>query len=171
MMYKMFKCVGCGIEKDNSEYKASSRHSRGFTSRCNSCTTIKNREARLRKNQKINNDMDEYLKVKLRNMRKYDRRFGIEVFNFLTLDDVKSLIEHQNNKCYYTGVELEWKLDADVYHKGSFDRIDTTFGHEPGNIIVSSVHANLMRGSMSKDQFMKKIAECGLDQIEEIVIV
>lgn len=170
MVYKMFRCVGCGVAKSNDEYKVSSRHSRGFTSRCNSCTTIKNREARLRKNEKINTNMDEYLNVKLRNMRKYDRKFGIEVFTYLTLDDVKSLIDQQNNKCYYTGVQLEWRLDADIYHKGSFDRIDTTFGHEPGNLIVSSVHANLMRGPMSKSEFMKKISECGLDQVEDINI-
>ena len=170
-MYKMFSCIDCKVEKDNSQYKVSSRHSRGFTLRCNECVSIKNKLARLKKNEKINNELDLYLEVKMRNMRKYDRKFGIEVFNFPTVDDLKQLINQQKNRCYYTGVELQWRLDADIYHKGSFDRIDTRFGHEPDNLLVSSVNANLMRGPMSKDEFIKKIGQCALDKVEEIVIV
>ena len=161
-----FRCIDCKVEKDRSEYKASDKYSKGYVSRCKPCETIKNREARKRKTDRINGSTDQYLNVKLKNMRKYDRRMGIEVFGELTLEDVKKLIDRQNNICCYTGVKLEWRLDADIYHKGSFDRIDTKFGHEVDNLMVSSVHANLLRGSLPRDEFLRKLENSSLDHVD-----
>lgn len=165
------KCMDCGIEKDLSNYRVSDRYTKGHSSKCKSCESIRSREARLRKNQRINTSIDEYLAVKIRNMRKYDRKSRVEVFDDLTVDGLKKLIDSQNGLCCYTGVKLEWRLDADLYHKGSFDRLDTRYGHELGNLCVSSVHANVLRGTMTRSEFIRKLNNASFDhcEIEDIV--
>lgn len=166
-----YKCKECNVVKDKDEYRPSTRHTKGFTSVCKECQSKKNKEARLRKNEVINKNIDMYLTVKMRNMRKYDRKFGVEVFTTPTLEELKELINSQNNKCCYTGVELQWRLDADMYTKGSFDRIDTKYGHEIDNLVVSSVHANMLRGPMSRNEFIKKISCHALDDVDDTMIV
>ncbi len=165
-MSETWKCSDCKQVKDKSEYRLSDKYSKGFTSRCKPCETIKNRELRLKRNERINSCLEEYLTVKIRNMKKYDRKARIEVLTELTVEDLKKLIDSQENKCCYTGVKLEWRLDADVYHKGSFDRLDVKFGHEIDNLCVSSVHANLLRNTTPRDEFIRKLNNASFDHCE-----
>lgn len=160
-----YKCIDCSVYKNIDEFRKSDRYKKGYVSRCIPCESKKNKERRLRKNDLINNNIMEYLSVKLRNMRKYDRKLGYEVFVYPTINDLKKLIDNQDNICCYTGVKLEWNLKADIYHKGSFDKIDNRYGHEVGNLAVCSVYANYMRGPMDRDEFIKKLDNLYIDTI------
>lgn len=160
-----YKCIECLIYKNVDDFRSSDRYKKGFVSRCKPCESKINKERRLRKNENINNNIMEYLAVKARNMRKYDRKMGYEIFTYPTVEELKKIIDKQKNICCYTGVKLEWKLDADIYHKGSFDRIDNKFGHEVDNMVVCSVYANYMRGPMDRNEFIKKLDNLCVDII------
>lgn len=167
-----FKCVNCGITKSSSEFRKSTRHTKGFMSRCKVCEVEKKKQDKELKDKKINSQIDEYLALKLKNMKKADRKMGKNVLVYPTIKELKSMIESQNNKCVYTGVELVWRLDADVYVKGSFDRLDNRFGHELENLHVVSTFANMNRSDMSHTDYLKKIGNASLENyiVDEVVV-
>jgi hypothetical protein len=145
---------------------------KGYVSRCKVCESIKKKKDREAKDKKINSNLEEYLALKLRNMKKADRRMKKEVIIYPTIQELKDLIDKQRNICDYTGVELVWRMDADIYHKGSFDRYDNRYGHELENLHVVSTFANMNRGVVSHEEYLKKIGNASLEKVtlEEIVL-
>ncbi len=70
----------------------------------------------------------------------------------LTYDYLILLLEKQKNKCYYTGIELEFKR-----HSGdcfSIDRIDSNKGYTEDNIVLCTWDANRMKQNMTTERFL-----------------
>lgn len=163
----MDKCIDCQEVKNMSEFRASDKYKKGHVSTCKSCENKKNKIRRRKKKLDEINTLERYLTIKLLNMRRMDVRNKREVLIYPTVEELKNLILKQENKCIYTGVELEWHPSVDMFHKGSFDRIDNRFGHEVGNLQVVSVHANLIRGKKTHEEFMKEIQKSALEAVSD----
>ena len=70
----------------------------------------------------------------------------------ITADDIHALIKSQNNKCVYTGRELEWSLKAK--NKASLDRIDASKGYTKDNIQLVVWRINEMKSNMEELEFL-----------------
>lgn len=155
----MFKCKRCQTDKNPEDFRKSDRYKRGYTATCKQCDSEKNKIRRRKKKLDEIASLDDYLAIKVTNMRRMDVRHNREVINRPEIADLKKVIETHDNKCVYTGTSLIWHPSATVYERGSFDRIDNNLGHEVGNLQITSIAANLMRGSMTHSQFKKHISE------------
>lgn len=67
-------------------------------------------------------------------------------------DDIKELIAKQNNKCVYTGYDLEWSHNNN--YKASIDRIDSSKGYTRDNIQLVCFIVNQAKSDLSDDVFI-----------------
>ena len=70
----------------------------------------------------------------------------------ITIDDVADVLEAQAYKCAYTGQPVS--LEKSKKNSGSIDRIDNSIGYIPSNIQVTTAKINIMRGSLTNDEFI-----------------
>ena len=78
----------------------------------------------------------------------------------LSTEDILLLRHKQRNRCVYSGLELEWYLNAP--NKASIDRINSEEGYHIENIQLTIWRANEMKKDMSENIFLwwvLKIAE------------
>ncbi len=71
----------------------------------------------------------------------------------LTPEYIKELLISQNYKDFYTGLIPE---DTMTY---SIDRIDSSRGYIQGNVVITTTRINLMKGTMSTDEFKQTIRD------------
>ena len=71
----------------------------------------------------------------------------------LTSSYIKSILEKQNYKDYYTGIIPE------DYKEYSIDRIDSSKGYIIGNIVITTNRINAMKNDMSIIEFKEKITQ------------
>lgn len=71
----------------------------------------------------------------------------------LTPSIIQAQYEKQNGLDYYTGLPLEDKLDI------SIDRIDSSKGYDPENIVLTRIIINQMKNNLSTDEFVKLITQ------------
>lgn len=70
----------------------------------------------------------------------------------LTPELVNEMYEEQNGLCALSGLSIGWsKVGWD--HTASIDRIDNTLGYSIDNIQLVHKKVNMMRGSLSVDEF------------------
>jgi len=150
----LYTCLSCKVEKDQTEFRESMKYKKGFTSTCKPCESDKNKDRRRKKKLDEIKTLEDYLLIKMTNMRRMDSKRKRVVLNYPTVDYLKEVINRYDNKCVYTGVKLEWHPSADMYHRGSFDRIYNDLGHEMGNLQIVSLAANLLRGSRTHQEFV-----------------
>ena len=67
-------------------------------------------------------------------------------------NDILELKKKQNNKCVYTGIELQWNNNNRKY-RVSIDRIDSTKGHVNGNCQLVILPINYLKTNMSESEF------------------
>lgn len=65
----------------------------------------------------------------------------------ITVDDIQKQHEKQQGLDYYTGLPLEDKLDI------SIDRLDSTKGYDPDNIVLTRVIINQIKSNLSIQEF------------------
>lgn len=71
----------------------------------------------------------------------------------LTPEYIKELLISQNYKDFYTGLIPE---DIMSY---SIDRIDSSKGYIQGNVVITTIRINLMKGTMNTDEFKQAIKD------------
>lgn len=71
----------------------------------------------------------------------------------LTSEYIKELLISQDYKDFYTGLIPEDKMSY------SIDRIDSSKGYIQGNVVITTTKINLMKGTMSTEEFKKTIEE------------
>lgn len=157
----------CKIDKPEDEFRPSQNYKKGFTSTCRACDNVKNKTRRRKKKLDQIQTIEQYLAIKIINMKRMDSKYRREVFEHPSVEYLKSLIDEAENRCVYTGVELQWHPSVDIYHKGSFDRIDNRYGHEVGNLQIVSVSANLLRGSRTHEEFLKSLKVSSLECVSD----
>ena len=64
---------------------------------------------------------------------------------------IRSTIEFQNNRDYYTGLPFNSPLDMSV------DRIDSSLGYVKGNIVITTCIINSMKNDLSINEFKEYI--------------
>lgn len=74
----------------------------------------------------------------------------------LSIEDVKKQWEKQNGLCYYTGVPMEIKTKNPNHF--SIDRIDSSKGYAPENIVLCTHIINLMKNDFSTEIFVEYCA-------------
>jgi hypothetical protein len=68
----------------------------------------------------------------------------------LTTEEIKTQLESQDYKCFYTGRDLR-EVSASV------DRIDSSIGYTKDNIVICDIRANIMKQSMNTEEFLEMI--------------
>jgi len=86
------------------------------------------------------------LKFVLKDARQHAKVRSRE-FN-LTVDDLKEILNYQNNQCVFTGLEFS---DQNII---SLDRIDSDKGYNKDNVQLVTVRANKMKSDMTDEEFI-----------------
>lgn len=73
--------------------------------------------------------------------------------NDLTLDDLLTIYENQNCKCFYT--QREFVLSPSHPDSVSIDRIDSNLGYTKNNVVLCCSEINYMKQSQSRDRFIE----------------
>lgn len=94
--------------------------------------------------------------------RKHRGRKSELTFN-ISVEYLNNLYEKQNHVCALSGMSLEPDLNLTMQQQNmSIDRIDSNIGYEEGNIQWVDKRINMMKGSLSNEEFIElctKIAE------------
>lgn len=81
----------------------------------------------------------------------------------ITVDYLYNLYNETNGRCALSGEEIEFDKNKQIrYQNLSIDRIDSNKGYEIGNIQLVDKRINMMKGTLSNDEFIdlcKKIVE------------
>jgi len=72
---------------------------------------------------------------------------------------IQELIKKQNNKCYFSGLELNWKTKNNGDLQGSIDRIDSNKGYLKHNIKLVCNIVNQMKLHKTNDTFLNFIKQ------------
>ena len=124
-------CKTCGVKKQIMFFHNSNYSKDGKMRDCKICSISRNQHLRDTTTRKkhikyLLNTCNRSAKNRGEKGREYE-----SIFN-LCVDDIELLIKKQNNKCCYTGRELNWVRNAD--NKASIDRIDSTKGYILENV-------------------------------------
>jgi hypothetical protein len=76
----------------------------------------------------------------------------------MTVSMIQNIAKKQNNKCVYSGYDLEWKINSK--NKASIDRIDSTKGYIEGNLQLVTYNVNTAKSNMSDAEFKTLIQDC-----------
>lgn len=72
----------------------------------------------------------------------------------LTPEFVDALYEQQKGVCALSGLSIGWST-VGWNHTASLDRIDNNVGYIPENVQLVDKRVNMMRGSLSVDEFLE----------------
>lgn len=126
-------CTGCKRSFDLATFHKDSRSSTGRVSRCPQCRATY---------RSVINEM-------LSNAKSRSKKRHLP-FD-LTKDDIRNQMRLQNNKCIYSGIELNWsagnggKQRVCPPDRASLDRIDSSLGYIKGNIQLVTDFANRIK--------------------------
>jgi hypothetical protein len=73
----------------------------------------------------------------------------------ITADYLQSLLDYQENKCFYSGMEM--KLSRAGAYTASIDRVDSTKGYVKGNIVFVISAVNTMKNDLPEKEFLSII--------------
>lgn len=152
---KQKKCNACNIVKNLSEFAKSSSVKSGYGAKCKECYNEYHKNYKLRVKATNDYKLRNYLKNKLENIKRQDKRkFPEHDFN-LTLEDLLEIYNKYNGICVYSGKLLKPGSRVNIYAKISFDRIDNDLPHTKDNLQLVSVHMNLIKGSKKSADFAR----------------
>ena len=102
--------------------------------------------------------------IKIENETPDTRRFyilipEISIFEF-TIDDefIYQRLTEQEGKCAISGIVLTFNVDD--WHSMSIDRIDSSLGYTPDNILLVIRFLNIAKGNKSNDALVEEIKLC-----------
>jgi hypothetical protein len=70
----------------------------------------------------------------------------------ITVEDIDALYQEQDGLCAYSGLPISWSVEG-WDHSASIDRVDNDKGYLVGNIQLVHKKINMMRGSLSDEEF------------------
>lgn len=148
---KQLTCWDCKQTKNIRNFPYRKQYADNKEKRCKECNRKNNTERR------SNASQDQVIQVLLKTAsasakkRLANKRIEAGVFD-IKPDDIKELIAKQNNKCVYTGYELEWSYNNN--YKVSIDRIDSSKGYTKDNIQLVCFIVNQAKSDLSDDVFI-----------------
>ena len=151
---KKIKCWDCKEFKSFYLFPYRKQYKDNKEKRCKKCNKLNSKYRRYNYNKKqfINsllNSCKHSSKKRLKN-----KRYESSIFN-ITYKDILELIEKQNNKCIYTGIELVYKPCNN--YKLSIDRIDSSKGYIKENIQLVGWIVNQAKSNLNEEVFLNMI--------------
>ncbi len=135
-----YKCKICG---ESDPIKFGVRHSI-----CKKCR--KEREQEKNKNLSIAQQLYKH-GLKSKTGKKTKEKFA------LTVEEIESILQKQNYKCYYTGFDFS-KIkytETSKLDKPTLDRIDSSKGYTLDNCVICTWWSNSSKAEISKEDFIK----------------
>lgn len=82
----------------------------------------------------------------------------------ITLDDIWNQYTKQNGLCYFSGVKVNFPNCSKDYQNysswnASIDRLDSNSDYTPDNIVIVTKQVNLMKRSMTEQEFLNLIEQ------------
>ncbi len=112
------------------------------------CKNNKEKRATIRK--KYNDSANGIITNIMCSLKAHDKRK--KLLTDINKNDILELKKKQNNKCVYTGIELQWNNNNRKF-RVSIDRIDSTKGHIKGNCQLVILPINYLKSNMSEAEF------------------
>lgn len=141
--HKEHKCQYCG-ETNPDNFRKNCK------SVCKKCEGIHSK-------RKGSISLSEWLyKRSMQNFSRFNKTRKLE-YN-LTPNYIQEILDKQNNKCAYSGYELDKDSDDKLYIP-TIDRIDPTKGYVEGNICICSWAVNTMKMDLQLDEWKKLIED------------
>ncbi len=155
----MKACSKCKLTKPKEDFGKRASNEDGLDYRCKDCNKIYAREYRATRRAKANQSAIAsrnrlHWTVRLQrgskssaNTRKLEHSISVE--------DIQSIWESQNGKCYWLGIALDESNGLPDRHplKPSLDRLDNSRGYVRENVVITSTFANLGRSNTTVEDF------------------
>lgn len=94
--------------------------------------------------------LDRYIRDNVLKIVRRAKKSGIPCD--ITPEYCMNLIEKQNNKCIYTGIELEHKPHNKSGNNYSLDKIDPIYGYTMGNVVWTTQRINTIKNNITPDE-------------------
>ena len=120
--------------------------------KCKKC--VKNNMDNNRIKMHSNTNLEKILRNRFNTCRNRCERYGMELN--ITIEYLILLYEKQKGRCYYTGSKLS--LSIGKIDSLSIDRINSDKGYTADNIVLCRKDVNLMKLSMTQNQFVFETA-------------
>tara|TARA_Y100000389_G_scaffold21665_1_gene18587 strand:+ start:2822 stop:3994 length:1173 start_codon:yes stop_codon:yes gene_type:complete len=151
-----FKCWDCGLTKNRRNFPYRKQYAFKKEKRCKLCNYNNGIKRRNNHSQlQFTHAMVECCRT---TARKRKERGRIACGDFSITDEfIIELGKKQNNKCVYSGRELDWFINAP--NKVSIDRINSSKGYVEDNVQLVCELANQAKNDMIHQNFLKFIRE------------
>jgi hypothetical protein len=136
-------CGACSDWKILGEFNSNSRGWDGLAGLCRLCASQRNKSKYL-----MYSKVDTLRRIFTKSQQSARYR-GIE-FD-ISLETLENIFTKQNGKCFYSGHTLEF--EPGTRNKLTLDRIDSSKGYTHDNVVLCSYVVNIMKGSMSVNEF------------------
>jgi hypothetical protein len=151
-------CTRCERTKKVSAFQKGSKETKlGLASYCRSCM------AQWAKKRSASSPVNR-LKVGLNTAKGAARRKGLSFS--LSTEDLMSMWEAQDGRCFYTGVRMSYAGDR-LQESVSLDRVDSSKGYVPKNVVLCCNVVNLMKRDMPISE-LTRWCELILDGMKEV---
>ncbi len=179
----MKTCKNCGLEKEASTefWHRSKRHKDGLAWWCKECAVTYSKNYRTLNAEKERKKVREWRSANpekrraqywrgedsrkrndwagtlLKNTRSSAR--GSDRVHAITKEDILRCFDRQNERCFYSGVKLDFNLVKHSPRYPSIDRIDSSKGYLPNNIVVASWWMNRAKFTYTAEDFISLVEE------------
>lgn len=97
---------------------------------------------------------DNMIRYRWLNAKNRSAKSGLEFA--ITVEHLESLWEDCSGNCYYTGLPMVQER-SDVTNAVSLDRLDSSKGYVPGNVVLCRSIVNIMKNDLSEADFSAMI--------------
>ena len=144
------KCSKCLIKKNITLFSLSGQGNNKYRSVCKKC---------------INSDWAYRMMANIssrtkRRIRPYSNDFKKAIYkdHNITKQYIQELRIKQKGLCYWTKIPIDFTLE-DKLRKPSLDRIDNNKGYEIGNVVLTTLFANLGRRDATANEYVMFLKE------------
>ena len=162
-----FQCWDCGLTKNRRTFPYRKEYAFNKEKRCKLCNYSNGIK---RRNNRSQLQFTHAMLESCRGSARKRKEKGREDCGDITITDefIITLGKKQNNKCIYSGRELDWFINAP--NKVSIDRVDSTKGYVEDNVQLVCELANQAKNDMTHQNFLKFIKELYLKTPEHQTI-
>ena len=151
---KTLTCWDCKETKPYRLFPYRIQYKDNKEKRCKNCNNL-NRKSRYENHSMVQIITTLLTTAKYSSMKREKKhRFDAAILE-ITEDYIKELVEKQQNKCAYSGVEFIWEYCGN--HKPSLDRIDSSKGYIQGNVHLVTTIVNQAKSDLMETEFLKMV--------------
>lgn len=137
-------CSSCSKWVPIADFNISRENWDGMNGHCRLCSSVRHRQ---RASRSLERNPLLYI---FNGIKKSSRQRRISFA--ITFDEIKRRFDFQEQRCFYTGMPMTFTPNDP--NKVSIDRLDSSKGYEPNNIVLCSKRINAMKNDMSVEEFL-----------------